>query len=54
MIGVYFSGTGNSKYCVEKFMQEYDTQAMTFSIEDNELLNQIDGINLIIVRRIHV
>lgn len=42
MIGVYFSGTGNSKYCVEKFLQEYDTQAMTFSIEDNELLNQID------------
>lgn len=42
MIGVYFSGTGNSKYCVEKFLQEYDAQAMTFSIEDNELLNQID------------
>ncbi|TCL58831.1 hypothetical protein EDD76_1051 [Kineothrix alysoides] len=42
MIGVYFSGTGNSKYCIEKILQEYDTKASAFSIEDNELLNQID------------
>ncbi|WP_313758751.1 flavodoxin domain-containing protein [Tissierella sp.] len=42
MIGVYFSGTGNSKYCIEKFLQEYDTTEMAFSIEDNELLKQID------------
>ncbi len=42
MIGIYFSGTGNSKYCIEKFLQLYDNTAMAFSIEDNELLNQID------------
>ena len=24
MIGVYFSGTGNTKYCLEKFVALYD------------------------------
>jgi len=42
MIGIYFSGTGNSKYCIEKFLQLYDNTAIAFSMEDNELLNQID------------
>ncbi len=37
MIGIYFSGTGNSRYCVEKFLQEYDITANSYSIEDNEL-----------------
>ena len=41
MIGVYFSGTGNSKYCIEKFLQEYDTGAAAFSIENEELLREI-------------
>ena len=42
MIGIYFSGTGNSKYCLEKFLQEYDTKAKAYSIEDKEFLKQID------------
>lgn len=42
MIGIYFSGTGNSKYCIEKFLQEYDAAARAFSIEDDELSEQID------------
>ena len=33
MIGIYFSGTGNTKYCVEKFLSEYDINAPSFSIE---------------------
>ena len=41
MIGIYFSGTGNSKHCVEKFLREYDPQAEAFSIEDEEALRQI-------------
>lgn len=24
MIGIYFSGTGNTKYCLEKFVALYD------------------------------
>lgn len=43
MIGIYFSGTGNSRYCVEKFLQEYDTTANSYSIEDNELLKHINN-----------
>lgn len=41
MIGIYFSGTGNSKHCVEKFLREYDPQAKAFSIENKEALRQI-------------
>lgn len=43
MIGIYFSGTGNSRYCVEKFLQEYDITANSYSIEDNELLQCINN-----------
>ncbi|HBY2669336.1 TPA: iron-sulfur protein, partial [Clostridioides difficile] len=43
MIGIYFSGTGNSRYCVEKFLQEYDITANSYSIEDNELLQHINN-----------
>lgn len=33
MIGIYFSGTGNTKYCVEQFVQELDPSAHCCSIE---------------------
>jgi len=35
LIGIYFSGTYNSKYCIEKFLQEYDKTAIAYSIEDS-------------------
>lgn len=41
MIGVYFSGTGNSRYCVERFLQEYAGEIKAFSIEDKETVQQI-------------
>ena len=41
MIGVYFSGTGNTKFCVDKFLKEYDCSKNTFSIEDKEALEMI-------------
>lgn len=41
MIGIYFSGTGNSKYCVEKFIQECEPEAKAFSIEEEEAIHQI-------------
>lgn len=41
MIGLYFSGTGNSKYCVETFLQEYDSCAKAFSIEEKQVLERI-------------
>ncbi len=42
MIGIYFSGTGNSKYCIEKFLEAYDFSAQAYSIEDDALPQQID------------
>lgn len=49
MIGIYFSGTGNSKYCIEKFLQEYDATGDAFSIEDSQLLQQISHHNDIVI-----
>ena len=34
MIGIYFSGSGNSKYCVERFVRACSGQGQAFSIED--------------------
>lgn len=41
MVGIYFSGTGNSKYCVERFLEYYDGDAKTFSIEDKQAVVSI-------------
>lgn len=35
MIGICFSGTGNTRYCVEKFLKVYDADAETFFIEED-------------------
>jgi ferredoxin/flavodoxin len=42
MIGIYFSGTGNTKYCVERFTSSVDQNAKSYSIEDDKLLSEID------------
>lgn len=41
MTGIYFSGTGNTKFCVDKFLKEYDCSKNSFSIEDSEALERI-------------
>ena len=41
MIGIYFSGTGNSKYALEVFLREYGNDSVLFSIEDKNLIEQI-------------
>lgn len=41
MVGIYFSGTGNTKYCIERFLFETDREAQAFSIEDKEVFRQI-------------
>lgn len=40
MTGIYFSGTGNTKFCTEKFLAHFDSPQI-FSIEDNSALNAI-------------
>jgi ferredoxin/flavodoxin len=41
VIGLYFSGTGNTKYCVERFVSQVYTNAKSYSIEDENLLSEI-------------
>jgi len=38
MIGIYFSGTGNSRHAVTTFLKEYDSSAKAFSIEDKDVI----------------
>jgi len=40
MAGIYFSGTGNSKYCIYKFLEEYDNSCPAFSMEQGEPMEQ--------------
>ena len=49
MTGIYFSGTGNTKFCVDKFLEEYDYSKNSFSIEDNEALEKIKNDNEIVI-----
>ena len=41
MIGIYFSGTGNSRYALERFLREYNNNSVMFSVEDENLIEQI-------------
>lgn len=49
MIGIYFSGTGNTKFCVDKFLAEYDNSKNTFSIEDKCTLDKIEKNHEIVI-----
>lgn len=48
MIGVYFSGTGNSRYAVEHFVKTYDNAAMVYSIEDPDVTHHIEAAGKIV------
>ena len=48
MIGIYFSGTGNSRYALEVFCREYDKDAIAYSIEDDDVLKAVNGADVIV------
>ena len=48
MVGLYFSGTGNSKYAAELFCKEYDKESGAYSIEDTEALAAVADADLIV------
>ncbi len=48
-VGIYFSGTGNSKYAAELFCKEYDGEALTYSIEDHAAIVAIKRAELILL-----
>jgi flavodoxin len=47
MVGIYFSGTGNTKHCVDIFMERYGGQGGAVSVERPETADAVrksDGI----------
>lgn len=48
MTGLYFSGTGNSKYAAELFCKEFGNESHAYSIEDPEALAVIKESDLIV------
>ncbi len=41
ILGIYFSGTGNTKHCVETFVKQFDENCTAISIEDPHITRQI-------------
>lgn len=41
MIGVYFSGTGNTKHCTEKLVHLLDETAQTLPMEEKETVEEV-------------
>ncbi|MGM9972410.1 MAG: EFR1 family ferrodoxin [Anaeroplasmataceae bacterium] len=41
MIGVYFSGTGNTKFCVEELCKSIDEGIKIYALEDADIINKI-------------
>ena len=48
MLGIYFSGTGNSRYAAELFCKVYDEEAKTFSIEDDNIAQAVQNEEMLI------
>lgn len=49
MIGVYFSGTGNTRFCVEYFVNLLEEKAVCYSIEQKETITAIDESDTIVL-----
>lgn len=43
MVGIYFSGTGNSRYALEVFLNKYDKTAKAFPLEEEMLISYIEN-----------
>ena len=48
MLGLYFSGTGNTKHCVTEFVKFFDEKNESFSIETPGINKIIEKHELII------
>ncbi len=48
MLGIYFSGTGNSRYAAETFCGEYDREAKVLSIEDENITEAVKENNRLV------
>lgn len=41
MIGIYFSGTGNTKHCIEKLIEMVDSSAKVIPLESEDVIKEI-------------
>lgn len=41
MVGIYLSGTGNTKYCVEKLLEQVDKNTKVIALEEEEAVQEI-------------
>lgn len=49
MIGIYLSGTGNTKHCVEKLISMLDDNAQTFPLENQQIAKILEQHDTIIL-----
>ena len=49
MIGIYFSGTGNTKHCVEKLVKLLDVSAQSFPLEHTEMIQILEEHDIIVL-----
>ena len=48
MTGIYFSGTGHSRYATEFFCRDFDEDSKVLSIEDPDVVSEIKRSDLLI------
>ena len=49
MIGIYFSGTGNTKHCVEKLVKLLDVSAQNFPFEHTQMIQILEEPDIIVL-----
>ncbi len=49
MVGIYLSGTGNTKHCIEKLVALLDRSAVILPLEDKNIIEAIDKNSIIIL-----
>lgn len=45
VVGIYFSGTGNTRHCVNYFLNQYDQGTESYSIEDPKVIEVVKCLN---------
>ena len=49
MIGIYLSGTGNTKHCIERLVKLLDQSAKTIPLENRNIISEIKNNDTIIL-----
>lgn len=49
MVGIYLSGTGNTKYCVEKLVQALDETSQVIPMEDDRAIELVKSNQFIVI-----